>query len=814
MKSSRLPVFALLCIGLFLSLSQSVEGKDEWIQVRSKNFFLIGNASEKDIRKVGTRLEQFRETFRQVFGSTNLTSPIPTNVVVFKSGSSYKNFKPKRADGKIDTGVAGYFQPGEDVNYITLSTEGEDAQTYSVIFHEYVHFIVSTNFGKSEVPAWFNEGLAEYYETFQIEDDQKVKLGLLNANHLATLRQSTFMPLDTLFNTSNRQLHNTGDHSRHIFYAQSWALMHFLLQSGKTEGLGKFLNALSGGIAPERAFQEAFQTNYDKMESDLRKYVGQGRYNYNLITFQSKLLFDAAMTVEPLYEASTNAYLGDLLYHTNRHDDAEPFLLNALKAQPDSSMANTTLGMVKIRQRKFDDAKIYLEKAMAGDSKNHMALYRYAYLLSREGRDEFGMVRSFEKETTAKMRAALNKAIALNPAFTESYDMLAFVNLVNNEELDASIKLLRTALRYQPGNQKYAIRIAEILSRQNKLTEAGEIAGKIVLTADDEEITSRARSILDYVTQRRAFEARQEEAKKRYEASGAGVGRPPPPLRRTETDKPPTEAELAKRQAEANLRSINQALRKPVDGEKRVIGSIQKIDCKTRPIGFVIKGTAETFTVTSKDFQGLTLNAFDSDSSNAQVGCDENIAAYHAVITYRATPAAKGSIRGELTAIEFVPADFRLMTDEEMASGSYVVYEEPKTATATETSAPRQAPPTVDRETIQRAAMLQAMRNALNVPRTGEKREMGFLDRIECTKKGIYFHIRTTTQTLRLLNSSPESLPIRLFTPDLQGLEFGCTLKPVEFPSVFIYTDKPDPKAKTAGEIVSIDFVPKTFVLD
>ena len=40
---------------------------DAWISVKSTNFHLIGNASEKNIRAVATRLEQFRETFRLLF---------------------------------------------------------------------------------------------------------------------------------------------------------------------------------------------------------------------------------------------------------------------------------------------------------------------------------------------------------------------------------------------------------------------------------------------------------------------------------------------------------------------------------------------------------------------------------------------------------------------------------------------------------------------------------------------------------------------------------------------------------------------------
>lgn len=64
------------------------EAKDQWLQIRSKNFFLIGNASEKDVRKVAARLEQFRESFRLLFGIGNLNSAVPTTVVVFKNSGS------------------------------------------------------------------------------------------------------------------------------------------------------------------------------------------------------------------------------------------------------------------------------------------------------------------------------------------------------------------------------------------------------------------------------------------------------------------------------------------------------------------------------------------------------------------------------------------------------------------------------------------------------------------------------------------------------------------------------------------------------
>lgn len=136
-------------------------------------------------------------------------------------------------------------------------------------------------------------------------------------------------------------------------------------------------------------------------------------------------------------------------------------------------------------------------------------------------------------------------------------------------------------------------------------------------------------------------------------------------------------------------------------------------------------------------------------------------------------------------------------------------------STANQTESRQPPTGTDDLEAMRRKAMMEGLRSALREPQAGEKRELAYLDKIECTNKGaVFFHMRTGTQTLKLLNSSPQSLQIRMFTSDLEGMQFGCGIKPIEIPAVVIYRAKPDAKAKTAGEIVSLDFVPKTFTLN
>lgn len=210
-RSCSLTLLALFCLLLVAPLATA---KDNWTSVRTKNFFLVGNASEKEIRRVATRLEQFRDVLSRLLNRANLTSSTPTTVVVFKSRNSYQQFAPPN--------TAGYFQAGSDMNYIALSAEQDpnDPHPFSTIFHEFVHFMVKNNL--KDVPLWFNEGLAEYYSVLEVVgDDRKVQLGLPIVEHLYALRQQKLLPLKTLFAVNHDSPYYNEANKKGVFYAQS-----------------------------------------------------------------------------------------------------------------------------------------------------------------------------------------------------------------------------------------------------------------------------------------------------------------------------------------------------------------------------------------------------------------------------------------------------------------------------------------------------------------------------------------------------------------------------------------------------------------
>src|SRR3712207_9550000 len=80
--------------------------------------------------------------------------------------------------------------------------------------------------------------------------------------------------------------------------------------------------------------------------------------------------------------------------------------------------------------------------------------------------DETGFVRGYAPEAGREMRAALLKAVELNPDFPESYHLLAFVSLITGEDLEGGVRALARARELAPGNPNYALILAQIHLRQ------------------------------------------------------------------------------------------------------------------------------------------------------------------------------------------------------------------------------------------------------------------------------------------------------------------------------------------------------------
>ncbi|MGI8565029.1 MAG: tetratricopeptide repeat protein [Pyrinomonadaceae bacterium] len=641
MKRHAVVALTLLIFSLNFSIG-AASAKDKWTRVRSKNFTLVGNAGERDIRKVALRLEQFRDVFSRLLTKAQLTSPVPTTVVVFKSDGYYKPFKPLYRGKPME--VAGYFQSGPDVNYITLTTEARAENPYGIIFHEFVHMLVGNTVTRA--PIWFNEGLAEYYSTFDIsDDDKKVTLGKPIAHHVFQLREK-FMPLQDLFAVGHDSPAYNERDKRGIFYAESWALMHYLILGNKgarLDQLGRFINSLSTRQSVEDSFRGAFQTDFATMQKELQRYVQNSSYPIQQITFSQKVEFDAEMASEEISEAEANSYLGDLLLHIRRLDAAEARLKQALALDDKLASAHASLGMLRVRQNNFAEARQHLERAVAADSRNHLAHYYYALALSRDGAGG-QLVAGYPADDARVMRAELRKAIELAPNFPESYRLLAFVNLVTGEQLDESITMLRQALKLAPSRHDFLYILAQIYLRKQQFKEARAVLQSVIRNSAEPQLRTQAESLHSSIVMMEAqeahFKSQQEELAKedgnagRREATSAGT-------------------------AELSTESFKPTLKRRVAGE-RVRGTLVRVECPNQGVVLHVKSGERVFKLHNAAFENIQFTSYTPDVGG-EISCGARMSARHVVVTYRAAmPKAGAKFDGEALVVDFVPEDLEV----------------------------------------------------------------------------------------------------------------------------------------------------------
>ncbi len=640
MSRFRFPVALSLCLLTVVSQLTSVAAKDIWVSVRTRNFLLVGNANEKDVKEIGVKLEQFREVFTRFFPNTKFKTPVPTTVMVFKNASSYAPFKIREQS-------SGHFQSGLDVNYIALRADIKN-DGFSVIFHEFTHLLVNNNF--KNAPVWFNEGLAEYYSKFYMSEDQRVVLGYPIVNHVLFLRKNKMLPLRTLFAVDHKSPQYNESDKTSIFYAQSWALVHYLMigKTGRDEQLNKFIELLNARVPQERAFQEAFGTTLEEMEVELSNYVGQDRYKVRLGNFAGELKVDTTTEATKVSEAEALAYQGDLLLHSSRNKEAYVYLDQAVKLDPNLAMAHASLGMAYFNEGKTNLAYASLERAVAANSQNYLAHYHYAFVMSRP--NDGPSLTMFTPEQAAKIRTHLQKAIALRPDFFEPYNLLAYVSLVTGKDIDESIAMLKRVLSESPEQYNLAYMLGQLYFHKDDFKNAALVLEPVIKSNAGEEVRRHSESLLKTAKTTLEQLARNEASR---QTPAIVVSADTQELKEVVID------------PSAQLR---EALRAPVKGEVRLQGTLVTIECNPKAglIVFVLKTPSGLLRLMTTSFNNVEMKTWDAAVSG-EITCGNRKPEHSVVACYipQTAPAStdkrvKTQTNGILKSIEFVPSDFKL----------------------------------------------------------------------------------------------------------------------------------------------------------
>jgi len=492
-RNNRL--LSVIPILILLSSMPSRAAAPAWVEVRSPHFVVVTDAGEKRGREVALRFEQVRAAFGGViYKNLTVNMPVPVEIIGFRGNKELRQFSPLWNGKAVE--LAGYFQMGEDRDFIALDLSSEGG--WRVVFHEFTHLLVHANF--PEVPLWFDEGFAEYFSGLEVEGDT-LSVGHFLRDRGYVLSQSGWMPVQALFSVthSSPEYNENSDH-RSIFYAESWLVVHYLLTQKKLKEAAEFMDLQLSNVPTAEAFQRAFGMAPAQFDKLLHRYFSGSMLYLKYPAPHGPDLDLKSYSSKALTDTDAAAILADLhLHERDYQDQAVKEFEEVLAKEPDNATAHRGLGYAYLRKGDFAKAEQHFEKAAAAGSAEAETHYLYALMLTRAARmqkssaDRIEFSVEIRNEDHALMKKELQAAIALNPEYADAYNLLALAQASEGNFVAAINSETRA---FQLSHKEiYALNQADFCARQGLRDQAQKLLQKLS-QSQDPSIAAEARSRL------------------------------------------------------------------------------------------------------------------------------------------------------------------------------------------------------------------------------------------------------------------------------------------------------------------------------
>ena len=489
---------SLLIAGCF---SRPAFAKDEpkWIEVHSAHFSVLTDAGDKRGREVALRMEQMRAVFGQLLLKDKLKMSVPITVIALKSDKQYGMVAPAK-----QSMADGFYVPGSDRVYIVLNLFEIDP--WRAVAHPLAHYLLNYNYPPAQ--GWFDEGMAEYFGSIYIgkqveiggdpelapewhEDifDEMRRDPSIPQSLTQLVSSPVWLSMVDLFTMKHdgsgarEGTHNT------LYYAQSWMVVHYLLNKNKMPEAGTYFDlVLNQKVPVEKAVVQAFDMTPAQMEDAAKTYF-KSLSGLGIALDQSKkpianpvdmpqpdhfaLPFNAddiGMAVTSVKDEEARAVLDDAMARIPEHRDQALRDLQQLAADPkDNEAAHRALARDDIHQKKFDAAADELEKATDLNPRDPWIwYYRSALKYQQAQSTRQGM------QGLANMMQDLRAVTDWYPELADAYNMLGMAR-VEGGGINSALEAQREAIALAPRNVEYQFNLGQIYVAGKKWDLAREV---------------------------------------------------------------------------------------------------------------------------------------------------------------------------------------------------------------------------------------------------------------------------------------------------------------------------------------------------
>ncbi|MDR3739792.1 MAG: DUF1570 domain-containing protein [Terracidiphilus sp.] len=450
-------LLTLLCV--LLSPAPLLCADPQALRIVSPHFTLITDAGDRQGREILDNFEHMRWMFQTLFPTLRIDPAEPMVIVAVRNSKEFQTLEPADYLAKGQLNLAGYFLHSTDKHYILLRLDTEGPHPYATVLHEYTHF--QFRFASAWMPLWLNEGLAEFYQNTEFKQKQ-VLLGEPSSEDILFLRQNSLIPLATLFRVDRNSPYYHQETKGSIFYAESWALTHYLQVTDRQKGTQRvhdYSVRMSRREDPVAAAQAAFG-DINALQRQLDAYIRAQQYMQFVMNAAAAPIDSSMYRATPISKAEFDAQRADVLAHVGRIDEARTLLNSLAASNPSLPVVYEGLAFLAWRSGDHADALKNYQHAIQLGSTDFFTYYNAASFLQSSGADN------------AAITADLLHATQLNPNFAPAFDELAQWYAQHDDKLDDAQAMSQKAVQLEPANLYYRLHAADIQIHRNQFDAA------------------------------------------------------------------------------------------------------------------------------------------------------------------------------------------------------------------------------------------------------------------------------------------------------------------------------------------------------
>jgi hypothetical protein len=269
--AAEVPAAALEDVAFMLTTAQEGPGWSQPTDYESRNYAVRSDIDGKVCAEASKVLEQALSMYERLFGrpKSKAGDPERYEVYLFSGQAGYLTYT-RHLFGSAAGGTAGVYSPV--LKQLLIWNLPDRSQMMSTIRHEGFHQFLDRAV-EATLPSWFNEGTAEYFETAALSRG-KMTPGTPVLGHVTALNEKGVKWIDLKDLIASDRVKFYSDPGN--YYAQSWAFVHYLLETGRKERTlyqSYFDGLVAGGSQQDVGEQVFGDIDMKALQRDVKQHI-------------------------------------------------------------------------------------------------------------------------------------------------------------------------------------------------------------------------------------------------------------------------------------------------------------------------------------------------------------------------------------------------------------------------------------------------------------------------------------------------------------------------------------------------------------